>query len=258
PWSADALHFDAWSRAARSDLRGAWVRHFLAGLIGEAAKETTVLSNDFLTALADRPSSTLPPELVSFIEAYAKSDNPERIDDVARLLATIMPTDEAERAVVGYLTAMHYETKGNHTAAVAEWRRTVADHPWHLPALCRLGEALEVDPATAAEADRLFEAARRLAPENPRVSRLYRLGGSFRSTKDGVRLERVEPNSILYDWGLRTGDEIIGLDGRRLDELDPAERLLTARLFQGGRVVYRIDGKEETAVDCKLVLFRFQ
>ena len=45
---------------------------------------------------------------------------------------------------------------------------------------------------------------------------------------DGLRLTGVRPNSIFYNMGLKSGDIIIGVDGKNIESVDDALNFIKA------------------------------
>jgi general secretion pathway protein C len=50
-----------------------------------------------------------------------------------------------------------------------------------------------------------------------------RIRPNFKNGKpDGLRLTGIRPNSIFYNMGLKSGDVIMGVDGKNIESVDDA------------------------------------
>lgn len=251
---ADVLYFQAMLANQQGNLALAFSRCLLAGSIGGGNNPSTQKAKEFVDKLSVRSELDLEEPLRWLVSAYTKHDRPEFAEAAPALLDKV-PTKEPHIAwAVERMRTICLATRGQIEPAIAQWRKWLDKWPGDVAAMCYLGELLEGAGGSADAAD-WFIRARKLEPTNTKVRQIFRMGGTFKLTDDGVEVIAVEKLTPYQMFGLQPGDVLLRLDSEKLATLKPIERMRAVRLFQGGDVEYRRAGMI-TSREMELALFK--
>lgn len=256
PKSQDAHHYLGILAELDGDQLAAFVHHFLAMQDGGADLPTTRKSREYVDRQVQKDDRDLTGRFGTLVKAYFSAERKQSAPQTMQMLNGFKPGNDDERLLVDHLRALALAALGKPEQAMTVWKAVLARQPKYVPALCLYGELLEAGGKFAA-AEKLFDQAAKLRPTNWKVRQLVRLGGKFRVVDDGVEVVAVAKHSPLDRFGLKAGDVVTYLDGDALRDLPPHERLLTMRLFQGGKIAYRTKDGGQFTDQVELVLFPY-